>query len=124
MDFIEGLLKSGGWDTILVEVDRFTKYGHFVGLEHPFTAVLVATAFVKEFVKLRGLPASIVSDRDKVFMSYFWREPSGFHGTFLKWSTAYHPQRNGYTEIVKRPLRPEWTTEIVGQVAATCRVLV
>ena len=52
MDFSERLPKSEGMDTILVVVDRLSKYAHFVAMCHPFTAQTVATAFVKEVVKL------------------------------------------------------------------------
>ena len=36
MDFIKGLPKSEGMDTILVVVDRLTKYAHFLPLKHSF----------------------------------------------------------------------------------------
>jgi len=60
MDFIEGLPKSEGYDVILVVVDRFTKYAHFVALKHPFTAPTVAKAVFDNVVKLHGLPKTIV----------------------------------------------------------------
>ena len=47
MDFIEGLPMSEGVDTILVVVDRLTKFAHFVALKHPFMALTVASKFVR-----------------------------------------------------------------------------
>jgi len=75
MDFIEGLPSFNGYTVIMVVVDRLTKYAHFVTLKHPFSAVSVAKEFVANVVHLHGIPTSIISDRDKVFISAFWRTP-------------------------------------------------
>lgn len=72
MDFIGELPKAIGLDTILVVVDRLTKYAHFVALAHPYTTKDVAQVFLKEVVKLHGFPTSTVSNLDKVFLSTFW----------------------------------------------------
>lgn len=56
MNFVDKLLVFEGMDTILAVVDRLSKFGHFIALKHPFSAVYVAKIFLDNIFKLHGLP--------------------------------------------------------------------
>lgn len=104
MDFVEGLPLFEGSNTILVIVDRFTKYRHFIPLRHPFTAQTVAKLVLDNVVKLHGLPKSMLSDRDRIFNSLFWKNLFQLVDTKLLMSSSYHPQTDGQTERVNQCL--------------------
>ncbi|GMI66034.1 hypothetical protein HRI_000272700 [Hibiscus trionum] len=46
VDFIEGLPQSKKAICILVIIDKFTKYAHFIALSHPYTAIEVAMLYL------------------------------------------------------------------------------
>jgi hypothetical protein len=104
LDFIEGLPLSAGFSCILVTVDLFSKYAHFIGLRHPFTAATVAKVFFSHVYRLHGMPSALISDRDKIFTSKLWTELFALAKVELRMSTAYHPQSDEQTERVNQCL--------------------
>jgi hypothetical protein len=91
MDFIEGLPFSDQYNCILVVVDKFSKYSHFIKLKHPFSGLHIAKLYMEHVYKLHGMPTTIVSDRDKIFTSMLWKELFKLSGTDLCMTLAYHP---------------------------------
>lgn len=85
-------------------IDRFTKFGHFIAISHPYTAKTIATIFFEHIHKLHGLPSTIVSDRDPVLLSTFWRQLFQLLGTKMAHTSAYHPQLDGQTERLNQCL--------------------
>lgn len=104
MDFIEGLPKAQGKDVILVVVDRFTKYSHFIPLSHPYKAQDIVQLYFDHVFKLHGLPKVIVTDRDPIFTSVVWQAMFKKLSVDLHLSSAYHPQNDGQTERVNQCL--------------------
>ncbi|GKV19476.1 hypothetical protein SLEP1_g29735 [Rubroshorea leprosula] len=100
MDFISSLPQSEGCGSILVVVDRFSKYGTFIPAPRDCKAEEAARLFFKHVVKYWGLPCIIISDWDPRFTGKFWRELFKFMGSDLHFSTSFHPQTDGQTERV------------------------
>ena len=104
LDFVEGSPLSNRKDVIMVVVDKFFKYAHFVPLAHPFTALQVAQVYMGNIFRLHGLPKSIVSDRDRVFTSNVWQQLFKLSDTQLLMSSSYHLQTDGQTKRLNQCL--------------------
>ncbi|KAL5549395.1 hypothetical protein UlMin_004626 [Ulmus minor] len=99
MDFVVGLPKTTReHDAIWVIIDRLTKSAHFLPIKMTYSLEQLAEIYVREIVRLHGVPISIISDRDSRFTSSFWKSVHRAMGTNLKFSTAFHPQTDGQTE--------------------------
>ncbi|GJZ49134.1 putative nucleotidyltransferase, ribonuclease H [Tanacetum coccineum] len=100
MDFITCLPKSEGGGSIIVVVDRFSKYETFIAAPPDITADATAKLFFKNVVKYWGVPHVIISDRDPRFTGLFWTELFKIMGTDLNFSMSFHLQTDGQTERV------------------------
>uniref|UniRef100_A0A2N9EHF1 Integrase catalytic domain-containing protein n=1 Tax=Fagus sylvatica TaxID=28930 RepID=A0A2N9EHF1_FAGSY len=99
MDFVTGFPRTpNGNDSIWVIVDRLTKSAHFLAIKIGLSLERLAKLYVNEIVRLHGVPVTIVSDRDRRFVSQFWKKLHMAMGTNLNFSTAFHPQTDGQSE--------------------------
>jgi transposase InsO family protein len=100
MDFISGLPTTKTQkDMIWVIVDRFTKRAHFLAVNQKDNCEKLAKIYVNEIVSKYGVPKIIVSDQGSIFTSASWKHLQSSLGSKLDFSTAYHPQSRGQTEI-------------------------
>ena len=63
---------AGYCDTIWVVIDRLTKAAHFIPIRLNYPINKLGDLYIREVVRLHGVPLSIVSDRDPRFTSGFW----------------------------------------------------
>ena len=74
MDFVTHLpWISRKHDAIWVIVDRLTKSAHFLAVQITFTLEEFCRLYIREIVRLHGVPVSIVLDRDPWFTAQFWK---------------------------------------------------
>jgi hypothetical protein len=93
IDFITKLPESAnGLDCIVTIVDPLTKRAHWIATtEMGLTAESFAEVFMREHVRLHGIPLSIITDRDIRFTADFWKQLMAIMGTKLRFSMALHP---------------------------------
>lgn len=103
-DLIVKLPKSKGFDSILVVIDSFTKFGHFIPCKESMSAREVAELFLRDVWKLHGTPEKTVSDRGTQFNNKFLRHLYKRLGIKPSFSSAYHPETDGQTERVNQSI--------------------
>ena len=92
------------YNSILVITDRLTKYGYFILYKEASSAEDLAYTFYKYVVANHGMPEEIISNRDKLFTSKFWKLLMDLVGTRQNLSTLYYPQTDGQTEQLNQTL--------------------
>ena len=99
MDFVTHLPRTPqGHDAVWVIVDQLMKSAHFLAVRMTFTLEIFCWLYIREIVRLHGVPLSIVSDRDSRFTGHFWKSFQKAMGTRLTISTV----------TPRFLVRPEW----------------
>jgi len=104
MDFVGPFPECQGYDYLWVIICRLTNQTHLTPITVKTTTTDLAWFYIRDIVRLHGMPESIVSDRDSKFTSRFWRELHRSLGTKLLMSTSFHPQTDGHSECVIRSI--------------------
>jgi hypothetical protein len=102
IDFISPLPEDDGKNCVVTFTNSLGSDIQLIPTQTDITAEDLAYIFFDKWYCKNGLPADIVSDRDKLFMSRFWRALHKLTGVKLKLSTAYHPETNGASECTNK----------------------
>nr|GFB37208.1 Ty3/gypsy retrotransposon protein [Tanacetum cinerariifolium]GFB37644.1 Ty3/gypsy retrotransposon protein [Tanacetum cinerariifolium] len=79
--------------------------GRVNGLYYSFNAAKVSEVFMDMVVKHHGIPKTIVSDRDPIFVSKFWKQLFEARRTKLNHSMTYHLHMDGHTKVINHGLK-------------------
>ena len=98
MDFITKLPPSNdpatqkAYDSILIIVNKLTKYTHIVLFKEKYTAAQLVYIIFDRIVRYYKISTSITSDYNKFFIFNYWKILIGFTGIKLRISTAFYPE--------------------------------
>ena len=94
--------------------DRLTKTAHFLPVKETYQIERLATIYIKEVVRLHGVPISIISNQDSRFTSCLWQSLQKAMGTQHDISNAYHPQKDGQSEQTIQTLEDMFRACVIG----------
>lgn len=102
LDLITGLPPSGQeqYTTVLVIVDKLTKFRLFIPTHDTLTQEGFTKLFVERVVHMYGMPHRIIADRDRRWATDFWKTVVVLHGSKMALSSSHHPQTDRQTEIL------------------------
>jgi len=93
------------FDTIMTVTDKFSKAVHFIPGRKDWSAVSWSKYFYEDIVLNGwGFPKTIISDRDKRFLSGLWQALLSSTGVRSLTTTAYHPSADGQSERTNQTL--------------------
>jgi hypothetical protein len=93
------------FDTIMTITDKFSKAVRFIPGRKDWSAVSWSTQFYEDVVLNGwGFPRTIISDRDKRFLSGLWQALLSAAGVKSLTTTAYHPSADGQSERTNQTL--------------------
>jgi hypothetical protein len=81
-----------------VVINRLTKVAHFIPMKQTSSDADLVPLYIKEVIRLHGVPKSTVSDRDSKLVSKFWQSLPDAMGTKMDMSVVFHPQTDGQSE--------------------------
>lgn len=108
MDFVTALPDDNGFNAILTIVDLWTKAVILIPCTEKYTAESVANMFIQNVIRRGFLPSRFVTDRDKVFMSNFWKALTTSMRISTSFTSPYHAQSDPaerYNQTVETALR-------------------
>jgi hypothetical protein len=104
MDFVGTLRPDNGFDLILTITDHLGADIRIIPTQTDINAEDLAVLFFDHWFFKNGLPTEIMSDRDKLFISRFWKALTALCGVKLKMSSSYHLESDGSSERTNKTI--------------------
>jgi hypothetical protein len=86
------------YDAIMVVVCRLTKMAHYIPARADWNGTELAQAWIREIIRLHGVPERIISDRGPLMNATHWETFNHYLNARRVLTSAYHPETDGQTE--------------------------
>ena len=101
----EKLVTEVTYDSILMIIDKLIKYSHLISFKESYSADQLEFIVLNRLIWYHDIPEKMTSDRDKLFISNYWKTFVSLLDTKLRLSTAYHPETDDQIERINQVLK-------------------